>query len=105
MITAAEDAAGHDAQFANVGDRGLCDCGMERPCGCDCLLVRLRFATTVYIVSLVAIVVQFGWILTALPMIRTMGFAQAAGFPIFIAVVGTPSVWFARLAARRSWLR
>ena len=73
--------------------------------GAICLLLRLKFAPTAYLVSLVAIVVQFGWILTALPIIKTMGFAEAAGFPIFIAVVGAASLWFARMAAARGWLR
>ena len=73
--------------------------------GAICLLLRLKFAPTAYLVSLVAIVVQFGWILTALPIIKTMGFAEAAGFPIFIAIVGAASVWFARMAAGRGWLR
>ena len=73
--------------------------------GAICLLLRLTFAPTAYIVSLVAIIVQFGWILTALPIIQTMGFAEAAGFPIFIAVVGAVSVWFSRMAKARGWLR
>jgi hypothetical protein len=73
--------------------------------GAICLLLRLKFAPTAYIVSLVAIIVQFGWTLTALPIIKTMGFAEAAGFPIFIAIVGAVSVWFSRMAMARGWLR
>ena len=73
--------------------------------GAICLFLRLKFAPTAYVVSLVAVIVQFGWILTALPIIKTMGFAEAAGFPIFIALVGAASVWFARMAAARGWLR
>jgi hypothetical protein len=73
--------------------------------GAICLLLRLKFARTAYIVSLVAVIVQFGWILTALPIIQTMGFAEAAGFPIFIAVVGAISVWFAGKATGNGWLR
>jgi hypothetical protein len=73
--------------------------------GAICLLLRMKFARSAYIVSMVAIVVQFGWTLTALPIIQTMGFAEAAGFPIFIAVVGAISVWFAGKAATNGWLR
>lgn len=73
--------------------------------GATCLLLRRSFARAAYIVSLVAIVMQFGWTLTALPIIKTMGFAEAAGFPIFIAVVGAASVWFAGKALRQGWLR
>ena len=73
--------------------------------GAICLLLRMKFARTAYIVSLVAIIVQFGWILTALPIIQTMGFAEAAGFPIVIAIVGGFAVWFSRMAMARGWLR
>lgn len=73
--------------------------------GAICLLLRMKFARSAYIASLVAIIVQFGWILIMLPIIETMGFAEAAGFPIFIAVVGAISVWFAGNATRHGWLR
>lgn len=73
--------------------------------GAICLLLRLKFAPSAYLVSLIAIVVQFGSIFAITPILKTMGFAEAAGFPIFIAVVGAVSVWFARLAAGRGWLR
>ena len=73
--------------------------------GAICLLLRMKFARTAYIVSLVAIIVQFGWILTALPIIQTMGFAEAAGFPIVIAIVGAFAVWFSRMAMSRGWFR
>jgi hypothetical protein len=73
--------------------------------GAICLVLRRKFARSAYIVSLVAIIIQFGWTLTALPIIQTMGFAEAAGFPIFIAVVGAVSVWFAGKAKMNGWLR
>lgn len=73
--------------------------------GAICLLLRLKFARSAYLVSLIAIIVQFGWTLLMLPIIQTMGFAEAAGFPIFIAVVGAISVWFAGKAMRSGWLR
>jgi hypothetical protein len=69
------------------------------------LLLRMKFAPTAYLVSLVAIILQFGWILTALPIIKTMGFAEAAGFPIFIACAGALSAWFAQMSRKRGWLR
>lgn len=73
--------------------------------GAICLLLRLKFAPTAYAASLVAVMAQFGWILSMTPIIRTMGFAEAAGFPIFIAVAGAASLWFARRAWLRGWLR
>ena len=73
--------------------------------GAICLLLRMKFAPTAYVVSFVAIIAQFGWIFAATPIIRTMGFTEAAGFPIFIAIAGAVSVWFARMARGRGWLR
>lgn len=72
--------------------------------GAICLLLRLAFARSAYGVSLVAVVVQFGWTFAATPILSIMG-ASAAAFPIFIAVVGAASVWFANLARGRGWLR
>lgn len=69
------------------------------------LLLRMKYARSAYVVSPVAIIVQFGWTLLMLPIIKTMGVAEAAGFPIFIAAVGAISVWFAGKAARHGWLR
>lgn len=73
--------------------------------GAIALLLRRRIARAAYIVSLAAVVVQFGWILTQTPIVARMGFATAAGFPIFIALAGAALVGFADYAVRRNWLR
>jgi len=72
--------------------------------GAIALLLRRNFARIAYIVSLVAIVVQFGWTFAATPILTTMG-ATAALFPLFIAAMGAVLVWFAGHAAARGWLR
>jgi hypothetical protein len=69
------------------------------------LLLRRRIARSLFAVSLVAIVVQFGWTFTQTPILKTMGFAAAAGFPIVIAVIGAALLWFSGLAINRGWLR
>ena len=69
------------------------------------MVLRRRIARTLYIVSLVAIVVQFGWLFVMTPMLKTMGFAEAAGVPIVIAVAGAVLIWFSGMAAQRGWLR
>ncbi|MEP6786660.1 MAG: hypothetical protein ABI898_13125 [Sphingomonadales bacterium] len=69
------------------------------------LLLRRRIARTLFAVSLVAIVVQFGWVFTQTPILKTMSFVEAAGLPIAIAVIGAVLVWFSGLATNRGWLR
>jgi hypothetical protein len=68
------------------------------------LLLRLSFARIAYVVSLVAIVVQFGWTFAATPILTTVG-TSAVFFPLFIAAVCAALVWFAGHAAGRGWLR
>ena len=69
------------------------------------LLARSALARLVYLVSLVSIIVQFGYTLGATDLIAVKGFAAAAGFPIFIIAMGVVQLWFARLATGRGWLR
>lgn len=69
------------------------------------LLARSALARLVYLVSLVSIIVQFGYTLGATDLIAVKGFVVAAGFPIFIIVMGVVQLWFARLATGRGWLR
>ncbi len=73
--------------------------------GALALLARSAFARLLYLVSLAAVIVQFGYILGATDLIAVKGFATAAGFPIFIAVMGIVQLWFANMAAGRGWLR
>lgn len=68
------------------------------------LLARKAWTRPLFIVSLVAAVVQFGWTFLATPILRTVGAAQAVPFPAFIILVGILLVWFAGYATRRGWL-
>jgi hypothetical protein len=72
--------------------------------GAICLLIRLRIAQTLFIVSLAAVIVQFGWTFAATPILSTMG-GSAAIFPLVIAAIGAFEIWFSRMAATRRWLR
>lgn len=73
--------------------------------GAIALLLRRRIARSLYIVSLIGVIVQFGWMFTMTSILQSMGFVQAAGFPIFIAVMGAALVWFSGFAIRQGWLR
>lgn len=72
--------------------------------GSIALLLRSRLARPLYIVSLIAVVIQFGYIFLATDLIAHKGVVVATGFPIFIAVVAVFQIWFAGYAQRRGWL-
>jgi hypothetical protein len=68
------------------------------------LLLRRRWARIAFAVSLVAVIVQFGWAFLATPILTTIG-NSAAAFPAFIMLMAALLLWFSGLAARRGWLR
>lgn len=68
------------------------------------LLMGRRFALPVFWVSLVAVVVQFGYCLFPGGMIEVLGPAQALPMPIVVIAVAALLVWFARRAIARGWL-
>lgn len=67
------------------------------------LLARRRVAVPLAAVSLVAIVVMFGWMFLATDIIAVKG-VWTTYFPIAIFVVGLITLWFARLARARRWI-
>ena len=68
------------------------------------LLLRQRWATTFFLVSLVAVVLQFGYTLLAMDAIELLGPAQALPFPIVIVAFAVFLLWFARYARRHGWI-
>jgi hypothetical protein len=72
--------------------------------GAVLLLVRRGLARPLWIVSLVFVVLLFGYMLTATDLIAAKGFLGAAGFPIVIALIGVAQIWFSGVALRRGWI-
>lgn len=68
------------------------------------LLLRRRWAQPMFAVSLVGVVLQFGWTFLATDLVARAG-AWVTLFPAFIFVAGAAMFWFAGHAARRRWLR
>src|SRR5471032_2444235 len=68
------------------------------------LLLRDKRATILFWVSFVAIIVMFGYAFVATDLIAHKRLGQVLPFPLFIAVVGALSIWFAGFAARKSWV-
>lgn len=72
--------------------------------GSVALLMRSATARPLYIASLIAVIVQFGWLFAVTDIIAVRGFVATAVFPIFIAAVSAFQIWLAGLAIRRGWI-
>lgn len=72
--------------------------------GALALLGRRAVAVGLFGMSLVAVVVQFGWTLARTDLIAVKGLGVAAGPPLVIFVLGVFALWFALLAGRRGWI-
>ena len=68
------------------------------------LLARKRLALPLFWVSLIAVLVLFGYCLFPGRMLEVLGPAQALPMPIVVTLVATLLVWFARKAVARGWL-
>lgn len=69
--------------------------------GAILLLARKSSARLMFIASLIAVIVQFGWVF--------LGYTgklmpNAWAFPAFIVLMGVLEIWFAGIAAKRGWL-
>lgn len=69
------------------------------------LLWRAKQAAILFWISLVAIIVMFGYAFVGTDLIRHKGLMQVLPFPLLIAGVGAFSIWLAGLAGKRGWLR
>lgn len=69
------------------------------------LLVRKSWAIPALAVSLVAIIVQFGYTFLAMDAIRVLGAGAALPFPIVIFTIGLLLLWFAIRSKKSGWLR
>ncbi|WP_374943748.1 hypothetical protein [Sphingomonas sp.] len=68
------------------------------------LALRRRVARPVYVVSLVGVIIMFGWTFVATDLIAVKGVVTATAFPIVIALICVFEIWLAGHAARRGWI-
>lgn len=68
------------------------------------LLMRSKLAVPLYILSLIAVVIQFGYVFAATDLIAHKGVAIAVPFPLVIAALAVFQIWFAKRAERRGWI-
>ena len=68
------------------------------------LIWRNKLASILFWISLVAIIVMFGYAFVATDLIAHKGPGQVLPFPLFIAAVGALAIWFAGFAVRKGWV-
>lgn len=72
--------------------------------GAVALLARSRLAIPLSVVSLVAVIVQFGYVLGLTDLVATKGVAATVPFPLLIVALAVFQLWFARRALARRWI-
>lgn len=72
--------------------------------GAVALLARRRAAVALFAVSLVAVVIQFGWVLSTTDLIVVKGWSIAAGPPAVIVGMTALGLWVAARAQARGWI-
>jgi hypothetical protein len=72
--------------------------------GAIALWLRSRHAVMLYVLSLMGVVVQFGYVFAGTDLLAHKGAAATVPFPVFIALMGCVQIAVARLAARRAWV-
>lgn len=68
------------------------------------LLMRKGWAVSAFAVSLIAIIVQFGYTFLVMDAIRLLGAAAAVIFPLVIFAIGAALLWFSLHAKKSSWI-
>lgn len=72
--------------------------------GALALLTRSVLARPLFLNSLVAVIVQFGWLFVATDLIAVRGAANVVPFPVVIAAIAAFGVWLSSDARRRGWI-
>ena len=72
--------------------------------GALALLLRKAWAVHALTLSLVAVVIQFGYVLLAMPVLERVGAAEALTVPILVFVAGTLVLWLAVKAKGSRWI-
>lgn len=72
--------------------------------GAIALLMRSRQAVVLYVLSLIGVVIQFGYVFVGTDLLAHKGAAATVPFPLFIALMGCVQIVVARFAAQRGWV-
>jgi hypothetical protein len=66
--------------------------------------MRSRQAVMLYVLSLIGVVIQFGYLCVGADLSAHKGVAATVPFPMFIALMGCVQIVLARFAAKRGWV-
>lgn len=69
------------------------------------LLLRRVWAQPLFLISLIAVIVQYGYSFGVLKIQTLLGWANAAPLPVFIIVMAGLGLWLAGSAKKKGWLR
>lgn len=72
--------------------------------GVIALWVRSRHAVMLYVLSLIAVALQFGYVFVGTDLLVHKGAAATVPFPMFIALMGCVQIALARVATQRGWV-
>ena len=72
--------------------------------GAILLLMRSALARLLFMLSLIGVVIQFGWFFGPYAGLQKLG-ASSAAFPAFIVAMALIEIWFTGFCAKRGWLR
>ncbi|WP_168355972.1 hypothetical protein [Sphingomonas gei] len=72
--------------------------------GSIALLFRSKLALPLFAISLIAVIVQFGYVFLGTDMLARKGAGATMPFPLFIAAVAVFQIWLARFARQRGWI-
>lgn len=73
--------------------------------GAIALLMRSQHAGMFYVLSLIGVVIQFGYVFVGTDLLAHKGAAATVPFPIFIALMACVQIVLARFAAKRGWVK
>lgn len=68
------------------------------------LLLRRTWAQPLFLISLIAVIIQYGYSFGVLKIQNLLGWSSA-GLPAFIIVMAALGLWLATTAKNRGWLR
>ena len=72
--------------------------------GALALLTRSALARPLYAISLVTVVIQFGWLFATTDIVAAKGVGTVVPLPLIIVAMTLFGLWLAGLAQRRGWL-
>ncbi len=72
--------------------------------GAIALLMRSAVARLLFIISLVAVIAQFGYLFATTDIVTVKGAAATLIFPIVIVLIAVGEIWFAGHSRQRGWI-